>query len=159
MKQIIVFYRQFENFILYFLLTLLILLSFAQVAGRLFFNIGFPDADPVICHLVLWLGMVGAVLATREKEHITIDVVSRFVSGRLLCIIQVITGLFTSAVCGFLTWIAVRFIRDEIQYCTMEIIGLPLWVFQLIIPVSFGLMSIRFSIETVEKIIRVFQPL
>jgi len=104
-NRVIVYYRNFENAVVYTLLSLLILLSFAQVGGRLLFNTGFSDADPIICHLVLWLGLLGAVLATREKQHITIDIVSRFVTGKKLYAIQIITGLFTTCVCSSLTWL------------------------------------------------------
>jgi len=156
-KKISAIYNQLENFIVYALLTILILLSFAQVAGRLLFNKGLPDADPIIYHLVLWLALLGAVLATREKQHITIDIVSRFVSGSFLNIIQLITGVFTSGVCGILAFIAIRFLKDEMKYNSMKIIGLPIWVFQIIIPLSFALMCIRFSINTSEIFLKLFQ--
>ncbi len=126
------------------LLGLLLILSFSQVAGRLFFNIGFKEGDSLIYHLVLWSGLWGAILATRYKEHISIDVVSRFTSGRLKHGIQAMTNLFSAAVCGVLLYASIRFIRDEFMFNDTAIAGLPLWIYQLIIPFAFLSMGLRF---------------
>lgn len=126
------------------LLLLLLLLSFYQVGGRLFFNTGFKDGDTIVYHLVLWTGLWGAILATRDKQHITIDVISRLTSKHNQLLIQGITNLFSAIICGIITWAAILFIRDEIQYTQTKVLYLPLWLYQLIIPYTFLVISIRF---------------
>lgn len=137
---------------------MLVLLSFAQFAGRLLFSAGIPDADPIIYHLVMLLGLTGAVIASREHEHITIDIVSKFVTGRLKYIIAVLTGIFATGVCGILTWVAIRFVRDEIEFNDTAIHGVPIWVIQLSIPIAFALMSGRFLLRTSVSVAQSINP-
>ncbi|MBN1295280.1 TRAP transporter small permease [bacterium] len=143
--------RHIENTSICILLGLLIVLSVAQVTGRLLFHSGLAEADPLIYYMVLWLGLSGAVIATRENEHITIDIISRFVSGRPLGVIRALTHAFAAGICLYLTWIGIRFLQDEIRYDDTMIMGIPLWLFQLIIPVSFGMMGIRFAVHAVQQ--------
>lgn len=149
--------RHIENAVIVLLLSVLLLVCFVQVAGRLFFNIGFVAADPLIYQLVLWIGLVGAVIASREKSHITIDIVSRFATGRWLAFIQTITYLFSAGICLFLAWISIRFIRDERAFSDAELLGIPVWIWQIILPVSFLIIGSRYAKYAVMKLITLFR--
>jgi TRAP-type C4-dicarboxylate transport system permease small subunit len=148
LKTVIAFYHSFENAVMVALMALLTVLSFYQVGGRLFFSTGIASGDTIIYHLVLWTGLWGAILATREKQHITIDVVNRLVSDRYSFLIQTITNLFSAVICGLLTWASVLFIRDEIRFTDTTILTIPLWYYQLIIPYTFMVIGLRFLIHS-----------
>ena len=62
------------------LLIALVLLGCMQIVLRNFFHSGIIWADPLMRHLVLWLGCLGAALATTRVRHINIDVFSRLAS-------------------------------------------------------------------------------
>ena len=64
------------------LLIALVLLGCMQIVLRNFFHSGVLWADPMMRHLVLWLGCLGAALATTRVRHINIDVFSRLVPAR-----------------------------------------------------------------------------
>ncbi|MGB3975290.1 MAG: TRAP transporter small permease [bacterium] len=146
MKNFSKFYHNFENIVMGVLLLCLVLLSFYQVGGRLFFNAGIKDGDTIVYHLVLWTGLWGAILATRDKQHINIDVISRFASVRNRFLIQSITNIFSAIICGILLWASILFIRDEIHYTQTTILNIRLWIYQLIIPYAFLITSVRFFI-------------
>ncbi|MBN1878687.1 TRAP transporter small permease [bacterium] len=152
MKTLTRIYQWFENSVMVLLLAALLLLCFGQVGGRLLANSGFESGDEIIYHLVLWTGLWGAILATRQKEHITIDIVSRFVSGRKRHLIQAITNAFSAGICSILLYASIHFIRDEMIYNDRRIIGLPLWIWQIIIPYAFTTMSLRFLIHTAQDL-------
>ena len=144
-------FHVFENTFLCFLLTALILLSFVQISGRMFFNKGFSSADQIIYQLLLWLALTGAAIATRENEHITIDVVSRFVSQNLRKRIQVVTSGFSVVVCGILTYSSVRFLIDEMEAETSLFDNVPVWPFEIIMPVAFGIITLRFAFQMINS--------
>ena len=55
----------------------LIILGGLQIILRNVFHSGLLWADPLMRHIVLWLGCLGAALATTSARHINIDVFSR----------------------------------------------------------------------------------
>lgn len=74
--------RYFEDAALTFLLGGMIILAVLQIGLRNFADTGFQWADPFLRILVLWLGLVGAIAATRDGKHINIDILSKYVAGR-----------------------------------------------------------------------------
>jgi C4-dicarboxylate transporter, DctQ subunit len=147
-----------ENAVLCLLLSVMIGLSFAQISGRLFFKIGFSWADPIIYHLILWVSLVGAGVATREKDHINIDIISRLLKPKQQRFVLIVTNLFSSGVCGTLTWAAWRFVREEALIGTTLLGTIPVWFFQIILPFSFGVIAFRFFLHAVNDVLTVIEP-
>ncbi|HPQ40103.1 MAG TPA: TRAP transporter small permease [bacterium] len=158
MKIVSLIIRRIENTAVVVLLGTLILVCLVQVVGRLVFKAGFVEADPLIYELVLWIGLVGAMIASREKSHITIDIVSRFLSGRWLAGIRSLTGLFGAGICFLLVWISIRFIRDERAFNDTELLGIPIWIWQLILPVSFLVIGGRYTKYAIHDVITLLIP-
>ena len=69
-----------EQVLVTILLTMMILLAFSQIVLRNFFATGISWGDSLVRYLVLWVGFIGAAIATREGKHINIDVVSRWLT-------------------------------------------------------------------------------
>lgn len=138
-----ILHRLEEGFLVFFLGSMLIL-SFAQIALRNLFSINLLWAEPLIRHLVLWNGFLGALIATRQDKHIRIDALLRLCSPRTRALLQISTSLFSAAVCLLLTWVAVRFLNDERAFGAGSLLHLPAWQWQLIFPLTFGGMSLRF---------------
>ena len=66
-----------EGFLLSIFLMGMIFLAFLQVVMRNLFNAGIPWADTVVRLLVLWVGFLGAVLATKLEQHLTVEVLAK----------------------------------------------------------------------------------
>lgn len=158
MRKLIRIYCFAEDAVMVILLGALLLMSFGQVGGRLLLNMGFQSGDAIIYHLVLWTGLWGALLATRQQEHITIDIVSRFASLRYRTLIRIITNLFSGVICSILVHASIRFIHDEMTHIDTEILHIPLWVYELIIPYAFAVMSIRFFWFSIMEILLFIHP-
>ncbi|MEK7671275.1 MAG: TRAP transporter small permease subunit, partial [Bacteroidota bacterium] len=88
-----------ETAFLVLFLANMIVLSFSQVVLRNFFGTGFLWADPLVRHLVIWVGFMGAAIASHEERHISIDALTKFFSPRWKDISQIITSLFALIVC------------------------------------------------------------
>lgn len=141
--------RLVEDVLVVALVLAMILLAAGQILLRNFWGVGVVWADPLLRVMVLWVGLLGAMAATRHNNHITVDVLSRFLSPRLKRIGQWLTGLFASAVCAVLAWHGARFVAMEYEAGTLVFAGMPAWCCELIIPLGFGVMALRFLVVTV----------
>jgi len=142
------FLARLEDLLLALLLTGMILLAAAQIFSRNLFSFGFTWGEPLLRGLVLWLALLGAMAATRDGNHIRIDLLSRFlpaVAGRLL---RRLTDLFSALICALLAWHAGRFVYADWQDGMEWISGIPSWSVELIIPIGFGVMALRFGLQT-----------
>ena len=136
-----------EQFLIAVLLSAMILTAFLQIILRNFFSTGIAWGDPLVRNLVIWIGFIGATLATKEGKHITIEIVSHWLPGRANRYVQSASHLFSAIVSGLLTWAALKFVRVEALMGGTAIFDLPVWVPQVIIPVAFGIMTLRFGLQ------------
>ena len=125
-------------------LLVMLFMALLQIIMRNFFDSGFLWAESFLRILVLWVAMLGAMVATREGNHINIDLMSRFVKSDLAIWMKALTHLFSSAVCIVCAWYAVVYIQYEFQDGTIAFGFVPVWVCQSIIPLGFCVMAIRF---------------
>jgi len=131
--------------------TVLVMVSLAglQIVLRLGFDGGIAWIDPALRTLVLWIGMLGAVTASRGGQHIRIDVLTRAVSRTWRQRLQVIAYGFTVASCALLAWHSGRFVLLEIRYPTNAFADIPTWAVVLILPLTFGLIGARYALATI----------
>lgn len=152
------FLNRVEGALVVLFLTVMILMSFLQVVLRNVFSGGIIWGDILLRHLVLWIGFLGAALATSENRHISIDALTRFLSPRLKSVMRIITQLFAAAVCVFLAAAAVRMVSSDIAYPQELFLGIPEWYSELIMPGGFALLAIHFLIRTASSAHEVVRP-
>jgi len=140
-----------EQTLISILLSVMILIAFLQIVLRNLFATGLTWGDPLVRNLVLWVGFIGAAIATREGKHISIDVVSQLVPARGKIFIEVIIQIFSFIVCGLLTFAAVKFVRNEALMGSITFLGIRAWVPELILPAAFGLMTLRFGFRCLKN--------
>lgn len=138
-----------EDGLLVALLAALIVLAGAQIALRNLLDTSLLWADPVVRVMVLWVGMIGAVVATRFDKQISVDVVSRFLPGRWKAATRVVTDLFTAAVSMALMWHSARLLLEDRAGGTTVVGSVPLWVGELVLPVAFGVIGLRYLVYAV----------
>ncbi len=140
---------QIEDGILLLLLSAMILLATTQIALRNLLETGISWADPTLRILVLWLSLLGAMAATRDNNHIQIDLLSRFLPSKARFWVQRLTDLFAALVCALLSWHSGRFVLVEWEDGTTLFAAIPAWVCELILPIAFGVMALRFLLASV----------
>jgi len=141
-----------ETAFLIIILLTMILLAFLQVILRNFFSTSIFWGDTFLRHLVLWIGFIGASLATKEGRHINIDVLSRILPPGAKRISSIVINLFSATVSFFLMRAAITFIKFEKEFESTLFKGIPVWIFQIIIAIGFGMITIRFLIHALENI-------
>ena len=137
--------HRLEEGVLVLLVGSLLVLAFAQILLRNFLGITWLWGDPLVRHLVLWSSFLGALIATRLDRHIRIDAVLRLLPRRPRLVAAALGDAIAAAVCLILTPLAARFVIDEHDYGGDAFLGLPRWTLQLVFPIVFGGMGLRFA--------------
>lgn len=133
-----------ETFLLLFLLFSAILIACVQIFLRNFFDMGIFWADSALRILVLWIGMIGAMFASRDKKHIRIDILSHYLPEKLRVNAWRITEFISAIVCGIVAFYSIKFIQYEYADGLIAFANVPVWVCELIIPVAFIVMGLRY---------------
>lgn len=133
-----------EEIVLVTLLALMVLLGTLLILFRNVLAISLFWIDPLLRHLVLWVALLGASVATREDRHISIDLLPQQLSPQIRSWIQGGLYLFSAAVCFLLIMPAVRFIQEEYLTGKPLALGIPIWASQSIMPVMLTVLCLRF---------------
>ena len=145
-----------EKFLVVVMLSIMILLAFLQIILRNVFSTGISWGDPLVRYLVLWVGFIGAGLASKEGKHITIEVFARWFSGHGSRYLKAIPHLVSALICALLTFAGWTFVQNEAQMGGTTFLEIPVWIPQLIIPVTFALMALRFGFRAFAKFTMIF---
>ncbi len=147
--------ERIEDGILVSLLLLMIFLAVLQIVLRNLFDSGILWGDPLIRVLVLWIGLIGAMIASRKNNHISIDIISRYLPGKAKKFSTLIISIFTASICLLMAYFSFGFVIMEKQDGLIAFGSIPAWVCETIIPFSFAIISLRyivFSFTTIKQL-------
>lgn len=160
-----------EDAILVIALLVMALIPVVELVGRTWFSIGIPGSTEYVQHLTLWIGFLGAMLASREDKHLKIAAAVIWLPVRVSRVVDCAGAFLSAAVCaglfgaslelvvaeapGLPPWTA-QVIPDFIEhwlnpYGLFESGGLttvggwiPIWVAEAVMPFGFAVMAVRF---------------
>jgi C4-dicarboxylate transporter DctQ subunit len=141
-----------EDAVLVLILAAMVLLTATQIVLRNVFDGAILWAGPMLRVGVLWVGMIGAMVATRNDKQISIDAVSRFLPTRWKARVRVLTDLFTAIVAAVVAWSAFRLVLDDRAAGVTAVAFVPLWVCEAILPLAFGVIALRYALFAVEHL-------
>ncbi len=136
-----------ETGILVALLLSMIVISVVQIIMRNFFNSGLLWADSFVRIAVLWLTLIGAMVASREGKHITIEVLLPALSKRMQQLVKRMTDTFTALVCFLVAYYSFVFVKIEYEDAGLAFAFVPNWVAEAIIPFAFFIIGLRYLIS------------
>ena len=152
LKALLRLLHQVENSALWIALATMLALALLQIVLRNFFDTGLLWIESFLRILVLWLAMLGAMIGTRERNHIRIDILSRFASMRAKAWLGRINALFASMICLVAVYASIRLVIFEYQDGLTAFAWVPVWFCQLILPVGFLVMFLRLARDVVMPI-------
>ncbi len=141
--------RLLESGLLVAILAAMMLLAAWQVIARNFFDTGLLWGDALVRVLVLWGAMVGAMVASRNDEHIRIDIVSRFVGDTRRPLLKRFACGFTCVVLAVFSWFSFKFVYFEYVDGVLAFAAVPAWVCEAILPIGAAVMCLRYLLHTV----------
>jgi tripartite ATP-independent transporter DctM subunit len=124
-------------------LAVMTVIPLLEIVLRRTAGIGIPAAGPIVQHLVLWVGFLGAAIAAREGRLLALATGSLVPAGtprRLASIAAATVGAATSII---LTFAAIEFVQSERGAGSSFGAGIPTWVAELILPIGFALIALR----------------
>jgi C4-dicarboxylate transporter DctQ subunit len=133
------------------LLGALVALAPLQLLLRNAFDAGIPWLDPLLRALVLWLGLLGALVASRGDRHIHVDLLARLLPPRSRMAAAVATSLFAAVVAGFLAWHGGRFVGSELALGSHAFGAVPAAAVESVIPLAFAGMALRHARHALTK--------
>ncbi len=142
-------FHRVEDALLVLLLTAMILLAGSQIVLRNFFDAGFVWLDPLLRVMVLWLGLIGATVATRDNKHIRIDLLSSFFKRNTHRLIQALVGQISAWTCLLIAWHGMKWIRLDYEDGMTSFAGIPAWLLEIVVPLSFGLIGLRYMVMSI----------
>ena len=145
-------YNRVEEVLLVCLVVGMLALGFLQILFRNLISVGIVWIDPLVRHLVLWIALLGASIATRENRHISIDLLSGRVSPSHYSRVQGAVQLFSAVVCFLLIHPAVRFVQNDYVAGKTLAFGIPLWLAQAVMPAMMLVMGVRFLLQGLKKL-------
>jgi TRAP-type C4-dicarboxylate transport system permease small subunit len=147
-----------ETGVLVLLVLALVGLAGTQILARLFFDGGWYWVDPLSRALVLWTGMLGALAAARGDRHISLDALTRVLRGNALRAAGFLTFGFAAAISALLAWYGWRLVELDRESATLAFGPVFSWQVELILPVGFGLLALRFAIRALRRPLPVAPP-
>lgn len=138
-----------EDFILVASVIALVVIALLQIALRNLADSGLPWAESATQMLVLWSALLGALRASRDGEHIAVDVLTHYVSGNTKRIMVATALLFSATVCLIAAWYSAEFVALERADGMTGLLEMPQWFYEAIIPATLALIGLRFVIQSV----------
>ncbi len=131
------FVHRFENLLLAVVLGLLVLLGVAGVTTK------FANADELIRHLTLLVGMLGGMAAAREGRLLSMGTIAQAMPARCRPAIEAYTGLVATTVSAVLTLAAWQFVAQEADSSSSLAFGVPRIALQAAMPLGFAFITLR----------------
>lgn len=132
-----------EDMTLAIALGVLVVLAAAQILLRMGFDAGFLWLEPLLRVLVLWVALLGAMVAAREGRHIGLDIVEKLLPPPILRGVRFIAFAFAAVFTAILAWHSLRMVLDEYEIGTAAFAFVPAWLTQAIIPFALAVIALR----------------
>ena len=138
-----------EDSLLIGLVAALLLLAVAQIVLRNALGEGILWAEPAMRIAVLWIAMIGGMVACREGGHIKINLFEVYAEGRTRRVLAGLAHLGACLSCAALAYASWLFVGYERMDGMTTFLNLPAWWFESILPVGFTVMALRFLHDAV----------
>ena len=145
-----VLYR-IEDGILVGLLLMMIGLAVTQIFLRNLFNSGIVWSDILVRILVLWVGLLGAMVASRQGNHINDSILDRYLPKRAKPVVSTVVQLFTALICTVAAYFSLLFVQVEYADGGKLFAHVPAWVCESIIPFAFAVIAVRYFMLSFEN--------
>lgn len=124
------------------MLAAMALLPAAEIIARLL-GTSIPAAGSIVQHLTLWVAFLGAALAAQEGKLLALATATFLPEGRLRRAAEVFAAAVAAAMSALLCRASAAMVWVEREFSTDTLAGIPVWMVQLVLPLSFFLIALR----------------
>jgi len=133
----------FENGIAVAALLTMALLPLAEAIVRTVYPGGISGSIIWVQHLALWVAFLGAAIAARRGELLSLTAGAQLAGVRSRAWIDIVVGGISVAVCVVLVYGSLVLVSVERAGGRTLGFGLPVWIAQAIMPAGFALIGVR----------------
>ncbi len=135
--------RRLEDSLAALILLAMAVLPVIEIGLRAAFNTGVPGSSTYVQNLTLWVGFIGAVLASRDGSHLKFLPGTELLPRDLRRVGAVFVAVVSTAVAAGLCWASLEFVRADMESPVVIAGWLPVWIVEAILPVAFAVIAIR----------------
>ncbi len=136
--------HSFEDGALILLVITIIALSCSQIILRNLGIGGMTWSEPAIRANVLWLAMFGALHASRQQNHISINIMSHYLTEKAHKVIHFLVSISCTFICSTAAYYSLLFVKNEQESDVVAFLNIPAWILEAIIPYTLTIIAIRF---------------
>jgi C4-dicarboxylate transporter, DctM subunit len=133
------------------LLLAMVALPAGETLSRRFLGQGIPGSAVLVQHLTLWVGFLGAVLATGAGRHLALSTAEVIPAGWPRRAARLLSRVVSTGVCALLAYASVKLVLAERLSDRALPFGIPFWWSELVMPAGAALMALRFAWRTAEE--------
>lgn len=126
----------------------MIVLPVAETILRRARGQGVPGGSVYVQHLTLWLGFIGALLATAAGKHLGLATTNLIPRGRWRAGAVIYGCMISAATTAVLAYASYQVVMANREGTATLAGGIPEWWSQVIVPLALGLISVRFILRT-----------
>ena len=124
-------------------LLVMVLLPLSEIVSRRAFGRGIPGSGPIVQHLTLWVGFLGAAIAAREGKLLALATGTFIPPGIGRRAADILAAAFGACAAVVLAWGGAQMAMIEREAGATIGADIPAWVAQLVLPVAFALIAGR----------------
>jgi C4-dicarboxylate transporter DctQ subunit len=148
--------KDFEGALAGTLLLASLAIVILEISSRQILGSSFLWSEEMSRYAMIWMAYFGMVAAVEDDSHIRVD----FLRDRLPLVVRRWLECFGLLGClvfsGYVFWYGLRLVSDSRMLGIVSAdsnIGVPIWVFQSIIPIAFGLLCLRLGIRLAQTLV------
>ena len=135
--------RRVEDAIGSLALLVMVALPLAEIVSRRVFSRGIPGSGPIVQHLTLWVGFLGAAIAARDGKLLALATGTFIPAGAWRRAANIFAAAFGACSAVILAWGGWQMMTIEREAGTNIGADIQAWVAQLVLPISFALIAAR----------------
>jgi len=124
-------------------LLAMVLLPLLEILWRRAFGQGIPGSGPIVQHLTLWVGFLGAAIAARDGKLLALATGTFIPQGPWRRAADILAAAFGAGSAVILAYGACQMVAIEREAGTTIGAGIPAWIAQLVLPVAFAMIALR----------------
>jgi tripartite ATP-independent transporter DctM subunit len=121
----------------------MMLLPVTEILLRWIFKTGISGSSAIVQHLTLIIGMLGGAVAARDQRLLALSPAQALLKGHAKTAARVFGNGFGAGISLLLTLASASYVLDLRPLGKILVYGIPVWVVQLVLPLGFGLITLR----------------
>jgi C4-dicarboxylate transporter, DctM subunit len=132
-----------ENAVGSIALLAMVVLPIAEIIWRRVFHRGIPASGPIVQHLTLWVGFLGAAIAARDGKLLALATGTFIPQGIWRRTADILAAAFGAWSAVVLAWGGYQMASIERESQSTIGADIPTWIAQVVLPITFAIIALR----------------